>query len=88
MDIIRQLSDENIKALMEELEGYTDYLPITLIPLVPNYIPNATDEAHSKIFEIRNNQPGGKENDEYFKQEILDWLDENEEYKKYFEEIL
>lgn len=88
MDILRQLSKENIKTLKKALEGYTDYLPTRLVPLVPNYIPNATEEAHSKIFEIRNNQPGGKENDEYFNQEILDWLDENEEYKKYFEEIL
>lgn len=88
MDILRQLSKENIKTLKKALEGYTDYLPTRLVPLVPNYIPNATEEAHSKIFEIRNNQSGGKENEEYFNQEILDWLDENEEYKKYFEEIL
>ena len=88
MSLLRQISKENIEALRKELDGYTDYLPIQLIPLVDGYMANATDEAHNKIFEVRNQQPGGKKNEEYFKQEVIDWLNEHKEYKKYFEEIL
>lgn len=86
--MLRQMSKENHDALRKELEGYTDYLPIKLIPLVKDYMRNATDEAHSRIFEVRNNQPGGKGNEEYFKQELVDWLNEHTEFKKYFEGIL
>lgn len=80
------LNYEELEKCMNELENkYVDYIPLRIQTELHNpvkYYDRMTLEAIEKTQEVRNGL--GKNNqsiEEYFIQDIIDWVNENPEFK-------